>query len=723
MTDVPGKGEHTRLIRSVVEARKAHDKRSESAKKADTDLDRRLATAAAARDAENQWIKSRLDEIRVAVERGRSGIPDEIDPTVSVTPTALPIDALVGLQAAADKARTHADGIHEVKRSLLVWRARRSSLMGGLGIAGLLAIVLLGLWIARAVNRQQAAETAATQTAQALEAAGLIITITPEAPPEEEAGVNPEMNVPSSTSPDDESIPGEREHVVQAGEDLHLIGSHYGFTSQELIDYNNLPDAIGIVVGQVIRIPPFPVVEESLPIDNPVDSVGQVRTVDRGGLSVEQVFVPTGAFQMGSDGGQADEQPTHTVLLDGFWIDRTEITNEQFDIFVQATSLVTTAERDGQGHVYSVDSWQLKDGADWRHPQGPGSVAEPDHPVVLVTWEEADAFCAWAGGRLPTEAEWEYAARGPESLPFPWGMNRNTSLFNSCDRNCPYEWRDTFADDGYGYTAPVGSYSDGASWVGAVDMIGNVWEWVNDWYNEGTYTGVLQVNPVGPDSGVLKVIRGVAWVHNPDIHYAANRGYAFPQAAYNGFGFRCAMTPDELSVPIMPAPEPVTPIPKPITPTPEPITPTPMTEICRESPGPRWGSTLWALHDEKLGCALTPEQRITGAFQLFDHGLTVWRQDRSLIYVLTNNGRFVAYPDNSPPNYRVSDLIKGGFGYLWTTNQSVQQGLGQPRVAEAFATDFAIQDFWGGTIFYFYENDARNYALFDDNNTWTSIQK
>jgi len=269
-------------------------------------------------------------------------------------------------------------------------------------------------------------------------------------------------------------------------------------------------------------------------------AAGDVRVANRGGVSVEQAFVPAGSFRMGTNGGKAEEQPIHDVTVDAFWIDRTEVTNAQFDAFARATSLITTAEREGQGYVYSVDSWQPLKGADRHHPLGSGSAAAPDHPVVLVTWEEANAFCAWAGGRLPTEAEWEFAARGPESLPFPWGMARDASLFNSCDVNCPYEFRDNTVDDGYAYTAPVGSYPGGASWAGALDMVGNVWEWVNDWYDENAYSTESQFNPVGPDSGSLRVIRGVAWVHGPGIHYAANRGRAFPNSAYNGFGFRCA---------------------------------------------------------------------------------------------------------------------------------------------------------------------------------------
>ena len=160
------------------------------------------------------------------------------------------------------------------------------------------------------------------------------------------------------------------------------------------------------------------------------------------------------------------------------------------------------------------------------------------------------------------------------------------------------------------------------------------------------------------------------------------------------------------------------------TPGPVSLTPTPQPVVCQTSPGPRWEDTLWRLYADRLGCAISQEIRGGGsAFQSFQHGVTVWRQDRDRIYVLYNNGTFSAHPDDAPDGWKESDLVKGGFGYLWRNNQAVRDGLGQPRGAEAGTTDFAVQDFSGGVIFYFYENDARNYALFTDNNTWTSIQE
>ena len=451
------------------------------------------------------------------------------------------------------------------------------------------------------------------------------------------------------------------------------------------------------------------------PIGDPPDAAlfaGATRPTDRGGVAAEQVYVPAGTFRMGTTSGGEDERPVHEVSVGAFWIDRTEVTNEQFDRFVGATGLQTTAERDGRGNVYMEDSWEPLAGADRRHPQGPGSEAEADHPVVLVTWEEAASFCAWAGGRLPTEAEWEFAARGPESLPFPWGPEREAERFNSCDVNCPYPWRDVTVDDGYRYTAPVGAYPDGASWVGALDMIGNVWEWTSDWYDEAAYTDASQTDPTGPASGALRVIRGAAWVHEPGIHYAANRGRGFPEAAYNGFGFRCAAAPGSVAQ-SAPAGNPAI----------GGITPAPAAEACSFATGARWGSALSTAHKERLGCAQDRERRVNAAFQYFERGTAVWREDLDVVYTLFDSGGFNVYDATlAPDGYRHSDVLKGAFGYLWNNVAAVRNGLGEPLTIEMKAADFTVQDFADGVAFYFYDNGAYTFALFTDDNTWAPIR-
>jgi len=219
------------------------------------------------------------------------------------------------------------------------------------------------------------------------------------------------------------------------------------------------------------------------------------------------VYVPAGEFQMGSTEGDSDEAPVHTVALDGFWIDRTEVTNAQYGKCVMADKCDPSD--------YSGDSLFNGD----------------DQPVVGVSWHDAVAYCEWAGGRLPTEAEWEYAARGPEGLTYPWGNEWDCTRGNF-DTDC--------GSDTYDYTAPVGSFPAGASWADALDLSGNVWEWVADWY--GSYPSGRQVNPTGPQSGGYRVLRGGSWNNNENITRGANRDRNTPTDAICNGGFRCGVS-------------------------------------------------------------------------------------------------------------------------------------------------------------------------------------
>ncbi len=279
---------------------------------------------------------------------------------------------------------------------------------------------------------------------------------------------------------------------------------------------------------------------------------GQAHTVGdtwtRSADSMVMVYVPAGGFQMGSDiddlkyaqqlcrmlysGAMAisacqltmsvDERPTHTVALDGFWIDRTEVTNDQYRQCVDAEVCSPPVESGSR----TRDSYY-------------GNDAYDDYPVVWVSWQQATDYCAWAEGRLPTEAEWEYAARGPESWVFPWGDTFDGTLLNYCDANCQHGPNDETVDDGYADTAPVGTYSPaGDSWCGAQDLAGNVREWVAGWF--GYYAAGRQVNPTGPSSGESRVSRGGSWLDRPDDVRSANRGQNTLDYTRHKLGFRCA---------------------------------------------------------------------------------------------------------------------------------------------------------------------------------------
>jgi serine/threonine-protein kinase len=266
---------------------------------------------------------------------------------------------------------------------------------------------------------------------------------------------------------------------------------------------------------------------------------GDTRTRETDGMTM--VYVPAGEFEMGSTEGDDGEEPVHMVALDAFWLDQTEVSVAQFRQFVAATDHETMAEERGGSWAYTGNGWEEVEGADWAHPRGSASQAEDDHPVVHVSWHDADAYCAWAGGRLPTEAEWEYAARGSESLIYPWGNEFDCSRGNFDD--------ETFLDDyvvpggagcdGYNRTAPVGSFPEGASWVDAYDLSGNVWEWVADWYGEDYYDQSPRENPTGPISGDYRVLRGGSWYNSVRLVRGANRNRGEPPYTRSSYGFRC----------------------------------------------------------------------------------------------------------------------------------------------------------------------------------------
>ncbi|TAI48374.1 formylglycine-generating enzyme family protein [Flagellimonas allohymeniacidonis] len=278
------------------------------------------------------------------------------------------------------------------------------------------------------------------------------------------------------------------------------------------------------------------------------------------------VWIPGGSFTMGAVAfdslAMSHEKPNHTVWIDGFFMDSTEVTNAQFGKFVQETGYVTVAEREidwenmkdqlpadtpkppdsilqpgslifgkPQQAVQNLSDytqwWQWKIGANWKHPLGPGSdlTGKESHPVVHIAYEDAVAYCKWSGTRLPTEAEWEYAARGgTKDSRFPWGNEKKdlSRLANTWTGTFPSE---NDAKDGYLNKAPVASYP--ANNYGLYDMVGNVWEWTQDWYNTSYYKKIAAtegkiINPKGANKAYNaynsyaeeKVIKGGSFLCN-----------------------------------------------------------------------------------------------------------------------------------------------------------------------------------------------------------------
>ena len=274
-------------------------------------------------------------------------------------------------------------------------------------------------------------------------------------------------------------------------------------------------------------------------------------------VSQDMVWIPGGEFTMGSDHFYPEEAPQHRVAVDGFWIDRFQVTNRDFRKFVRETGYVTVAEQVPDAEMYpgalpellvagsvvftpppnrvSLDNhynwWQWVPGADWQHPDGPESDLQgrDRHPVVHVAWDDVSAYAAWAGKSLPHEAEWEFAARGGhDGWDFAWGSELapgGRMLANYWQGEFPIQ---NLKLDGYERTAPVGSFP--ANDYTLFDMIGNVWEWTTDWYT-GTHTAntccsVVERNPVGGDE-TASVDRSAA-------------GNQIPRKVLKGGSFACA---------------------------------------------------------------------------------------------------------------------------------------------------------------------------------------
>jgi formylglycine-generating enzyme required for sulfatase activity len=306
------------------------------------------------------------------------------------------------------------------------------------------------------------------------------------------------------------------------------------------------------------------------------------------------VWIPGGTFHMGSDAPDArpDEGPVHTVTISGYWLDQTEVTNRQFREFVEATGYLTTAEKVPEAAAIaaqlppdappvnpadlvagsivfhktdkpvSTDDpsqwWAWVPGASWRHPEGPSSSIDDrlDHPVVQVSWDDALAYCQWVGKRLPTEAEWEFAARG--------GMDRKRFVWGdepvSDERPQANIWQGTFPfentqQDGFELTAPVKSFS--ANGYGLYDMAGNVWEWCADWYRPDTYAreGSNAINPTGPEKSFYppnpyeprRVQRGGSFLCHRDYcssYRPSARMSCTPDTGLSHLGFRAALSAD-----------------------------------------------------------------------------------------------------------------------------------------------------------------------------------
>ncbi len=243
------------------------------------------------------------------------------------------------------------------------------------------------------------------------------------------------------------------------------------------------------------------------------------------------VRVPAATFIMGDSSGQPDARPPHRVFVGAFLIDRTEVTYAQFRKFL----LENPQWRRSAADPSLVDTDYLRDWHGTSYPPGRG-----DHPVVWVSWTAAAAYAEWRGCRLPTEAEWELAARGTDGRPYPWGSGAPDSAEIY---RCNYRTAEP-AEDGFEGTSPVGSFPRGASPHGAYDMAGNVWEWVADWHDPEYYSESPETDPPGPPRGTYRVLRGGSWSVPADWVRSTIRMRAYPTKSSDQVGFRCVRSMD-----------------------------------------------------------------------------------------------------------------------------------------------------------------------------------
>ncbi len=305
-------------------------------------------------------------------------------------------------------------------------------------------------------------------------------------------------------------------YTVLPGDTLEAIAIKFRSSVRQIEEENELENANDLYAGQILQIP-----------------VNIASAVD----GMVQVYIPGGTFQMGEDADRAleqcqlldelftdttcernwftDEEPVHTVTLDAFWMDQSEVTNGMYAKCVA----------EGACTPPQISNYR--------------EVSYADYPVINVDWNQAAAYCVWAGRKLPTEAQWEYAARGGlVGAQYPWGDTFDGSLANFCDGSCSLSWANPNFNDGYADTAPVGSYP--ANRFGLFDMAGNAWEWVADCY--GTYSGEAMENPTGPACEDTRVLRGGSCYDTGYYLRVSSRDLGGPDDWLYYVGFRCSLS-------------------------------------------------------------------------------------------------------------------------------------------------------------------------------------
>lgn len=306
-------------------------------------------------------------------------------------------------------------------------------------------------------------------------------------------------------------------YIVAQGDTCGELAERFNTTTEDLWRSNNLPgNCDQIFAGQKLLVPApaREMVEWQYLTVTPVIPPGTTRIAGKDGMQL--AYVPPGVFWHGSDERDSQsrpaEKPMQAIYLDGFWIDQTEVTNGMYATCVREGGCEAPAKASSQRNLLYY-----------------GQPAFNDYPVIHVSWNDAQRYCSWAGRRLPSEAEWEKAARGIDGRIYPWGNDPASGFLANYDNQI-------------GDTTRVGSYPAGESPYGALDMAGNATEWVADWFDAQYYFTVRVINPTGPQTGEYRVQRGGSWLSQAYAIRSAHRLWNYPDSSFEGSGFRCAET-------------------------------------------------------------------------------------------------------------------------------------------------------------------------------------
>jgi formylglycine-generating enzyme required for sulfatase activity/tetratricopeptide (TPR) repeat protein len=328
-------------------------------------------------------------------------------------------------------------------------------------------------------------------------------------------------------------------YTAQTGDTWESIAQKYNADLAVLKQKNS---GVSFSSGARLLIPLNSAGGNLSPTSTPALGIDSTVISKKDGMTL--LYVPAGNFTMGVKAEEAlaeclkyrsdcfldtfkDEEPQHEVYLDAFWIDKTEVTNKMYALCVDAGMCKGPANKGSDTHSSYY-----------------GNTEFDNYPVIYVDWNMAKNYCEWVGRRLPTEADWEKAARGSDGNIYPWGNQFNGALANFCDTNCPLPWPNTSFNDGFGDVSPVGKYPGGAGPYGVLDMVGNVWEWVADWYSANYYAtlGENVHNPQGPVSGQYRILRGGSWDNGYNGVTTTGRKAIDASSPSKSVGFRCAMS-------------------------------------------------------------------------------------------------------------------------------------------------------------------------------------